>query len=300
MRAFATLTLVMVAASSSAQHPAQHEHAAPEKLGRVHFATSCSTEVGAAFDRAVALLHSFSFSTAKQAFDGVLAKDPSCAMAHWGVAMSVLGQPVRGLRSAKALEGGQAAASAAQSTGTPTPRERDYIAAVAELYKAHPTVDQRTRMLAYESAMEQVSANIPKTRGGGVLRARRRSDGAPTDKTYAQQLKAAAILEQLFAANRSIPGWRTTSSKRSITRRWQRERSRRRAGTRRSRPPRRTRSTCPLTPSRASVIGGSRSSRTPRRLGPPCATAPSPRRCTRWITRPTPISRLDRTRRRGA
>jgi lipoprotein NlpI len=67
---------------AAAQHAAQHDHAAPEQLGRVQFETSCRPESAAAFNRAVALLHSFSFSAAKQAFEGVLAKDPSCAMAH--------------------------------------------------------------------------------------------------------------------------------------------------------------------------------------------------------------------------
>lgn len=208
MRALASLTLLLVAASSSpAQNPAQHEHAAPEKLGRVHFATSCSTEVGAAFDRAVALLHSFAFSAAKQAFEGVVAKDASCGIAHWGIALTHWGNPFAGLRSAKALVEGQAAAGRAQATGNPTPRERDYIAAVAELYKAHATVDQRTRVLAYEHAMEQVYQKYPEDREAAAFYALAVNQTAlPTDRTYAQQLKAAAILEKLFAAEPEHPG----------------------------------------------------------------------------------------------
>src|SRR5688572_4899843 len=98
MRVLIALPLVLIPAMPLArQTPAQHEHAAPEKLGRVHFATSCGPDVGAAFDRAVALLHSFSFSTARQAFEGVLAKDPSCAIAYWGVAMTHWGNPFAGL-----------------------------------------------------------------------------------------------------------------------------------------------------------------------------------------------------------
>ena len=164
MRAIAALGVILWATSAAAQNPAQHDHAAPERLGRVHFATSCSPGVTADFDRAIALLHSFSFSTAKQAFEGVLAKDPSCAMAYWGIAMTYWQNPFAGLRPATALAAGNAAVERAQSTGKPTPRERDYIAAVSELYKSYATVDQRTRVLAYERAMEHVYRTYPDDR----------------------------------------------------------------------------------------------------------------------------------------
>src|SRR5688572_5828960 len=140
---------------------AQHEHGVPEKLGRVHFETTCKPDVTAAFDRAVALLHSFSFSVAKQAFDDVAAKDPSCAIAHWGVALAHWGNPFAGMRSPKSLAEGQAAISRAGAAGAPSQRERDYIAAAAELFKNHGTVDQRTRTVAYERAMERVYKTYP-------------------------------------------------------------------------------------------------------------------------------------------
>src|SRR5438067_12487720 len=74
----------------------EHEHPVPEKLGNVKFPTSCSADVQQEFERAVALLHSFAYSAAEKAFRAVLAKDPNCAMAHWGVAMTYfhdLGEP---------------------------------------------------------------------------------------------------------------------------------------------------------------------------------------------------------------
>jgi Tfp pilus assembly protein PilF len=192
---------------AAAQHAAQHDHAAPEQLGRVQFETSCRPESAAAFNRAVALLHSFSFSAAKQAFEGVLAKDPSCAMAHWGIAMTHWGNPFAALRPARALVEGEAAADRARKTGSPTEREREYIAAVAELYKGHATVDQRTRTLAYERAMARLHARYPEDREGAAFYALAINQTAlPTDKTYAQQLKAAAILEKLFADEPEHPG----------------------------------------------------------------------------------------------
>ena len=173
----------------------------------MHFATSCAPGVGAGFDRAVALLHSFSFSTARQAFEDVLAKDPSCAIAQWGIAMTNWGNPFAGLRPPKALEAGAAAVGRAQATGKPTARERDYIAAVAEEFKNYATVDQRTRVLAYERAMEHVYRTYPEDREAAAFYALAVNQTAlPSDKTYAQQLKAAAILEKLWAAQPDHPG----------------------------------------------------------------------------------------------
>jgi hypothetical protein len=211
MRMLRVLSLIVAgAAVVSAQHPsAQHEHAAPagEKLGRVHFATSCRADVAAPFDRAIALLHSFSFSAARKAFEGVLAKDPACAMAHWGIAMTNWGNPFATLRSPKALAEGEAAVQRAQKTGQPTARERAYIDAVASLFKDHATVDQRTRVLAYERAMEQVHTAYPEDSEAAAFYALAVNQTAlPTDKTYAQQLKAAALLEKLFAQQPEHPG----------------------------------------------------------------------------------------------
>jgi tetratricopeptide (TPR) repeat protein len=206
MKILTWLAILLLAAPAAAQTH-DHEHPAPEKLGRVHFETSCAPEVSAAFDRAVALLHSFSFSTAKQAFEGVIAADPSCAMAHWGVAMTHWSNPFSLQRSAATLAGGHAAAGRAMATGTPTARERAYIAAVAELYKDYETVDQRTRVLAYERAMERLHAAYPDDREATAFYALAINQTAlPTDKTYQQQLKAADLLEGLFADDPEHPG----------------------------------------------------------------------------------------------
>src|SRR5438034_9862869 len=77
--------------SPAATH--EHEHPVPEKLGVVSFQTSCSANVQKEFERAVALLHSFAYSAAEKAFREVIAKDPTCALPHCGVAMASLHQP---------------------------------------------------------------------------------------------------------------------------------------------------------------------------------------------------------------
>jgi hypothetical protein len=185
----------------------QHDHGVPEKLGHVHFETTCKADVRDGFDRAVALLHSFSFSAAKQAFSDVAAKDPACAMAHWGVALTYWGNPFAGLKPANLLAEGQKAIERAQAAATASPRERAYIAAAAELFKNHGTADQRTRVLAYERAMEGVYKAHPTDREAAAFYALAVNQTAlPSDKTYAQQLKAAAILEKLFKDQPEHPG----------------------------------------------------------------------------------------------
>src|SRR3989304_3596345 len=112
-----TLSFGLVGASRFAA--TQHEHdmagASPGRLGTVHFATSCSPDVEKEFDRGVALLHSFWFSASIEVFSGVPQKDPGCAMAHWGIAMSWWGNPFAGFRTPKAIGGGPAAGGTAEA-----------------------------------------------------------------------------------------------------------------------------------------------------------------------------------------
>src|SRR5918995_5148522 len=121
------LASLLIAAPARAQHDT-HGHPTAgthdeEKFGTVQFETSCSPTVRTDFNRAVALLHSFEFRWAIEAFNGVLAKDASCAIAHWGIALSYWGNPFAGTRSADALKQGSAAVEKGRATGSPTPRE---------------------------------------------------------------------------------------------------------------------------------------------------------------------------------
>jgi hypothetical protein len=197
-------SILVIVRPAAAQHDS---HGTPEKLGRVHFETTCKPEVAAEFDRAVALLHSFSFAAAKQAFEQVASKDSACSMAHWGVALTHWGNPFAGLKPPKAVAEGHAAIQRALAAGKPSARERDYIAAAAELFKDHDTVDQRTRTIAYERAMERVYTTYRSDSEAAAFYALAVNQTAlPSDKTYAQQLKAAAILEELFKQQPEHPG----------------------------------------------------------------------------------------------
>jgi hypothetical protein len=187
---------------------AQHEqHGAGEKLGTVNFATSCKAETRADFNRAVALLHSFEYRPAMETFTKVLAADPSCAIAHWGIALCHWGNPFGGIKAGPLLERGRDAAQKGLATGSPTARERAYMAAVSELYKDAATVPHRARTLAYAGAMEGVQRDNPGDIEAKIFYALAVNQTAvTTDKTYAPQLKAAAILEPLWKQHPDHPG----------------------------------------------------------------------------------------------
>ena len=178
-----------------------------EKLGQVRFPTSCSTAVQPQFDRAVALLHSFWFGEAIKGFQAVAQADPSCGIAHWGAAVTWLGNPLGGPPVARGLQEGSAAVARAKAAGGKTQREQDYIAAIEAFYKDHDKVDHRTRAVAYEKAMEALAQRYPQDREASIFYALALNITLnPADKTYANQLKAAGILEKVFAEQPDHPG----------------------------------------------------------------------------------------------
>lgn len=180
---------------------------APERLGKVNFPTSCSPSVQAQFERAVALQHSFWFGEAIKGFNAVAAADPSCGIAHWGTAVAYLGNPLAGPPTPRGLQEGGAAVARAKAAGAKTQREQDYIAAIETFYKDADTVDHKTRAVAYEKAMETLAQKYPSDREASIFYALALNATLnPNDKTYANQLKAAAILEAVFAEQPEHPG----------------------------------------------------------------------------------------------
>ena len=175
-------------------------------LGDVHFAVSCTDAAQGKFHRAMALYHSFDWPRGKVAFDEIASLDPRCGMAYWGLAMIAADNPFGWPISMK-LKDGAEALQKAQDVGATTPRERDYIAALARLYQDHATVPHRQRALAYEQAMEKLSATYPDDVEAKILYALTVSANHDlNDKTFARPLKAAALLEPLFAAYPQHPG----------------------------------------------------------------------------------------------
>jgi hypothetical protein len=181
--------------------------AAQDQLGKVSFPTSCSPAAQADFERGVALLHSFWLDAGGKAFAAVAQADPTCAMAHWGSAMIKLGNPLSAPQPRKALEEGSAAIQRAKAANPGTARERGYIEALEIFYRDFDKVDHRTRALAYEKAMEQLSQRYADDREAAIFYALSLNMTAlPTDKTYANQLKAASVLEKIFREQPQHPG----------------------------------------------------------------------------------------------
>ncbi|HEV8108958.1 MAG TPA: hypothetical protein VGP97_15685 [Burkholderiales bacterium] len=181
--------------------------AAQVRLGKVHFATSCDRDVARTFDTALALLHSFWVREAIEGFDLVLKRDPQCAIAYWGIAMALQQNPLTGQPpTAQTTKAAIEALDKAKAIGAKTQRERDYLAAIELIYRDGET-PFRARRLAYEKAMEQLAQRYPDDTEAAIFHALSLDMSADlTDKTYANQLKAAQILERLFREQPEHPG----------------------------------------------------------------------------------------------
>jgi tetratricopeptide (TPR) repeat protein len=199
------LLCALLTATSSAQ---EHQHAFGEKLGAVHFATSCNDGAQKEFDRAVALLHSFQFSNAIQGFQAALGNDSTCGIAEWGIALSQWSNPfAAGMKDKSQLEAGRHSAERGQTIGAKTERERAYIAAVTRLYSDFETTAQRARLLAYRDAMADLATRYHDDHEAQIFYALSlAASEEPTDKTYAARLKAGAILEKLLEQEPDHPG----------------------------------------------------------------------------------------------
>src|SRR5713226_8069695 len=178
-----------------------------QKLGKVIFPTSCDPKVQAEFDRGVAMLHSYWFIIARRTFEGILQQDPTCAMAHWGVAMDYLGNT---LAVAPTRADAQAAGDAlekARAVGAKTQRERDWIEALSAYFRDHDKVAVDARLVAWNAAMEGMAQSYPDDYEVQAYYALTlQASAQKSDLTYANQLKSAAILEKLFDQNPQHPG----------------------------------------------------------------------------------------------
>jgi hypothetical protein len=152
--------------------------AAEEQLGKVHFLVSCSPAAQAQFDRALAMLHSFFYPETVKAFTAITETEPGCAMAYWGLAMSIRQNPLIPV-NIETLKQGREAIEKAKAASAPTQRARDWIAALDTYYRDLDTVDHKTRVLAYEKAMEQLSLQYPDDSEATIFYAlAQRGDGA--------------------------------------------------------------------------------------------------------------------------
>ena len=199
------LTLLFIFPFLSAQET--HSHSVPEKLGKVSFPISCNPAVQEQFDRGVALLHSFTYTAAENAFQGVAERDPRCAMAHWGMAMSYFRQLWDPPLVPATIAIGQKEIQRAQQLAAGSERERQFINALALIYQDSATVPYRTRALKYEHAMEDLAAENRKDVEAQVFYALALlANASAADKTHAKQKQAANLLEPLYRTYPQHPG----------------------------------------------------------------------------------------------
>src|SRR5882757_6793680 len=183
-----------------------HSHPPPEKLGTVTFPTSCAPSVAHEFERSVALLHSFSYTDSEQAFRKIALADPTCAMAHWGIAMSYF-HPLWSPPGPADLRRGQIEIEQASHLDGASPREKQFIAAAAAYYKDSDHVAPQVRANAYAEAMGAASRSNPKDTEAQVFFALSLIATAPLeDGTHANQKRAAALLEPVFRDQPDHPG----------------------------------------------------------------------------------------------
>ncbi len=197
--------VVLCAFGAVADEGHHHEDLTTDQLGTVHFAVSCAAEVQKPFERGVALLHSFWYEEAKKEFEQIAKDDPKCAMAHWGIAMSIWhelwNQP-----DAATIKLGHEEVKTARSLHPKTDRERDYITAMDEFYRGKKR-DYHDRASMYCQAMATTHQDYPDDREAAAFYALSLLAAEPdNDTTFANRKQAAAILEKLFAVEPDHPG----------------------------------------------------------------------------------------------
>ena len=199
--------LLLVSALFLAE-PAAHDHQHQlEKLGKVNFQTSCSPQAHASFTRGMTLLHSFEYPQAEAAFKDAAAADPTCSIAHWGVAMSLY-HPLWAPPSKAELERAHAALAKADAAPAKSERERDYVAAVAAYYRDSDKLDPKARALAYNEAMSALHKRYPADREAAIFYALSQIAAGTQDQdpNFSREKEAAAILNAVLKEEPDHPG----------------------------------------------------------------------------------------------
>ncbi|MEX0590803.1 MAG: hypothetical protein WD207_06925, partial [Xanthobacteraceae bacterium] len=193
-----TLAIAMLAGGLSTAPSAFAQEESDQRLGTIHFTTSCNEAAQRRFDRGMRYQHSFWYRQSKEIFEDVLKADPECAIAYWGMALSLLWNPHAAPPSGN-LPLGLAALQKAKALGAKTQRESDYIDALSVMYLDYDKIPHRERVQAYLKAMEALAARYPADDEAQIFYAITLNVAAsPKDKTYANHLKGAAILTPIF------------------------------------------------------------------------------------------------------
>jgi len=203
--ALALIVVILFSLGALADEGHHHEDLTTDQLGMVHFPVSCAATTQKPFERGVALLHSFWYEEAEKEFEQIAKDDPQCAMAHWGIAMSIWHQ-LWNRPDAAIIKRGHAEVKMARSLHPKTDRERAYITAMDEFYRGKKRAYQ-DRADAYCQAMATTYKDFPKDLEAAAFYALALLASEPdNDTTFANRKQAAAVLEKLFAVEPDHPG----------------------------------------------------------------------------------------------
>ena len=199
---------LLVSAGGALAHDDHAGHAGQDKVGTVRFANSCAPAVQADLARGVAMLHSFWYGAGEETFRAVLARDPGCAVAAWGIASLLMQNPLAGVGATpQGAAQAQAAIDQGRAAGAKTQRERDYIEAVAAYYQDFAARPERERQASRAKAFEALAARYPDDDEAQILSALYiAGTQSQADQTYAAYARAAAILEREAAKYPDHPG----------------------------------------------------------------------------------------------
>ncbi|MCW8087827.1 hypothetical protein [Sabulicella glaciei] len=199
-----------LAAAPLAVYAQSHDHGhaggGAAVLGRVHFPVQCSPEAQAAFDEGMKLQHSFWYQAAGQAFQQVRQHDPGCTMAYWGEALSLLTNPYSP-PSPENLRRGRTLLDEARRAGARNEREAAYVDALSQVFAGDDLTQHRARLGDFRDAMGRLHARFPDDAEAAIQYALLLGVAAsPADKTYADQLRGATILEAEWERQPEHPG----------------------------------------------------------------------------------------------
>ena len=189
-----------------ASHEGVHGgHGVSAASGAVDFPISCAAPAQLAFNRAVALLHHMTYPEAREAFAHVLAIEPDCAMAHWGVAMTLF-QPLWPTRpTPQALVEGWTEVQKAKERVS-TQRERLFVAAAEAFFAEPDSRDYWSRIRTWEAAMERAYRSLPDDPEAATFYALAHLATSTPATARANADQAADILERVLAKNPDHPG----------------------------------------------------------------------------------------------
>lgn len=200
----ASVSAVALALSSSQPLVAQGD--VDQQLGSVHFETSCNEVAQRRFDRGMRYQHSYWYGPAQEIFEEALKADPTCAIAQWGIALTLLDNPHNAIPKSN-LAPGLAAIQKAKAMGAKTERERDYIDALMLMYADYDKLSHVQRIRSFRDAEEKIAAKYPDDDEAQIAYAITLNTSADlSDKTRAQQMKGAAILEPISQRLPRHPG----------------------------------------------------------------------------------------------